>query len=423
MVRCSSRRSMAKRAVTLGISALGILHVSHASAAPRGFGSRETALAGAVSANVSDFTANYYNPAGLVLARGPIVGIGYFRTDANMTQNGAAASSGSGGLTGGLVAPGKLFGRPVALGLGLHSLYLAANVAVSPWDWLQIGGGFAFVSATRARLNITGAADIFRTTQSQLRHEVDADLTAVRYPQVGMRVALSKRAALAVVYRGQYNLGVDISARVNADIAGLTTARYEYENHTIMDFLPQQLVVGGAWEVSDAVHLMADMTWVNYSAREAPDEPRVSLDIPAPRGGWPANITPPSIAPTTAGATSAPSPYHDRMVPRVGVEVRVLDVSHVEGLVRAGYEYNKSVTDRVDDPDRHAGSVGLGIRLVRPASILPGEVRLDTHFRLSAPVKDPIPSPSGPCADDLTVGSITNFGATLSVALDRTPSP
>ena len=29
-------------------------------------------------------------------------------------------------------------------------LYLAANLALSPWPWLQIGGGVSFMSSTRA---------------------------------------------------------------------------------------------------------------------------------------------------------------------------------------------------------------------------------------------------------------------------------
>ena len=35
-----------------------------------GFGSRSTAMGGAVSASARDFSANYYNPSGLALARG-----------------------------------------------------------------------------------------------------------------------------------------------------------------------------------------------------------------------------------------------------------------------------------------------------------------------------------------------------------------
>ncbi len=413
--------STSLRGVLFGTSiVLGVAFAHPATAAPRGFGSRETALAGGVSADVSDFTANYYNPAGLARARGPGIGIGYFRTDARITSQGQESSTGSGGLTGGLVAPGRLFGRPVALGLGLHSLYLAANVAVSPWDWLQIGGGLAFISATRARLNITGSADIFRTTESQLRHEVDTDLTAVRYPQAGVRVALSDRVALALVYRGQYKLGVDISARVTAGISGLTTARYEYDNQTVNDFLPQQVVLGGAWTVTDALRVLGDATWENYSARDTPDEPRVSLDIPAPRGGWPPNIAPPSIPPTTAGASTLPTPWKDRVVPRVGIELRVLDTGRFQGFVRGGYEFGRSITGRPDDPSRHAASFGLGARLVRPASFLPGEVRLDTHVRLSVPLTTPRAAPdAGSCTDDETVGRSTNIGATLSIALER----
>ena len=46
-----------------------------------GLGSREAAMGGAAAADVSDFSANYYNPAGLARARGLEIAIGYFRDE------------------------------------------------------------------------------------------------------------------------------------------------------------------------------------------------------------------------------------------------------------------------------------------------------------------------------------------------------
>ena len=70
-------------------------------------------------------------------------------------------------------------------------LFLAANLAIRPLRWLEIGGGVAFLAATTGPLRASrGTADILNPYDSQLRHEVDADLTAVRYPQVGARVQI-----------------------------------------------------------------------------------------------------------------------------------------------------------------------------------------------------------------------------------------
>src|SRR3974390_2501681 len=53
-----------------------------------GFGSRETAMGGAVAADVRDFSAGYYTPAGLALAPGFELSAGYFRADHSLTMNG-----------------------------------------------------------------------------------------------------------------------------------------------------------------------------------------------------------------------------------------------------------------------------------------------------------------------------------------------
>ena len=86
-----------------------------------GFGSRETAMGGAVAADVSDFSAGYYNPAGLAKARGFELSIGYFRADHFLSMNGM--NSGVDpvkGIVGGAVVPGKVYGLPFAIGVGLN---------------------------------------------------------------------------------------------------------------------------------------------------------------------------------------------------------------------------------------------------------------------------------------------------------------
>src|SRR5262249_34427147 len=122
------------------------------------------------------------------------------------------------GLSGGLVVPGKLAGvLPFAFGIGtylpdtglsrIHALrqetprwalyddrtstvFLAATLAVRPPSWLELGGGVAFLAATTGRFAISGQADILHPYDSQLRHEVDADLTSIRYPLLGARFKL-----------------------------------------------------------------------------------------------------------------------------------------------------------------------------------------------------------------------------------------
>ena len=443
----------ARRRATGALVIVGaIASAARASANPLdtfGFGSRGTALGGATSADVKDFSANYYNPAGLALAHGVELSLGYFRADHALEINGKDNHVDPvKGLVGGLVVPGKLLGIPFAFGLALHlpddrisrvralrqeqprwelydnrnqRLYLATNVAVSPFEWLQIGGGLSFMSSTEGRLDISGSADVTQPEHSELRHEVDANLTAIRYPQAGIRVALSPRVALSAVYRGEFKLKLDLKARLHGDIEGLTTALYDLETHSVNAFLPQQLVFGGSWLLTDDLRANLDATWVNWSAYVAPvAKLDVTLDIPPPQGGWPASITPPT---TPAPQHIVPIVMHDRVVPHLGVEWRAVHRATWEAFARAGYEYAKSpiaaqtgVTNYVDR-DRHSVSFGIGARLLAPLRELPGDVRFDAHVQYSDLRKATTTKadPSDFVGDYTADGHIWNVGLTATV--------
>lgn len=419
-----------------------------------GFGSRETAMGGAMVAETKGFAANYYNPAALTRSRGLELGIGYFRADHTLLMNDKDTGVDPvKGISGGVVAPGRVLSIPFALGIGVHlpddrisrvralrqeqprwelydnrnqRLFLAANLAIQPVKWLSIGGGLAFMSSTRGRLDISGGANVFNPDSSSIRHEVDADLTAVRYPQAGVRVELSDRVALAAAYRGQFRLTLDLEARLVGDISGLTTARYDLITHSVNNFMPQQAVFGGSWALTKSVRATFDATWVNWAAYVAPvAELDARLDIPAPAGGWPSTITPPT---TPAPVKIEPLRLHDRVVPRAGIEWRVLGDRAVSGFLRAGYEYSKSpieaqvgLTNYVDR-DRHTISLGLGATLEELLPELPGALSIDGHVQVSELVTATTTKASAAdVVGDYTAGGrIVNLGVTAGFAFDRT---
>jgi long-chain fatty acid transport protein len=401
-----------------------------------------------VAADVRGVPASYYNPAGIVRSRGLAIQIGYFRADhlleTNGKDNGVDPVK---GINGGVVAPGCIFGIPFAFGIAVHlpddrisrvralrqeqprwelydnrnqRLFLAANLAIEPFPWLEIGGGLSFMSSTRGRLDITGSANIFQPDDSQLRHEVDADLTAVRYPQAGARVELSDRAALAAVYRGEFQLALDLSAHLQGDVSGITTALYELETHSVNNFLPQQVVLGGSWLLLRDLRVNADATWINWSAYVPPvARLGVNLDIPPPQGGWPATITPPT---TPAPTKIEPLKMHDRVVPRVGLEWRAWGTRKTDVFARTGYEVSKSpiepqtgLTNYIDR-DRHTVSLGAGVTLRGLARELPGALSLDVHYQWSELVKDTTlkSSPADFVGDYTARGRIHALGASLS---------
>src|SRR4029077_5703252 len=86
-----------------------------------GFGARGAAMGGAVAADVRDFTANYYNPAGLALAHGFELSIGYVDVVHSLSMNGQDNNVDPvKGLVAGAVVPGRVFGAPFAIGVGLY---------------------------------------------------------------------------------------------------------------------------------------------------------------------------------------------------------------------------------------------------------------------------------------------------------------
>jgi long-chain fatty acid transport protein len=422
-----------------------------------GFGSRETAMGNAAAAETRGFAANYYNPAALVRSRGLELSLGYFRADHALAMNGRDNGVDPvKNINGGLVVPGALFKVPFAFGLAVHlpddrvsrvralrqeqprwelydnrnqRLFLAANLALEVFPWLQIGGGLSFMSSTRGQLNISGSANILRPDDSQLRHEVDADLTAIRYPQAGVRVAVSESVALAAVYRGEFQLGLDLGAHLAGDISGLTTARYDLETHSVNNFLPRQGVLGGSWRLGKDVKAAFDATWVNWSAYVPPvARLDVVLDIPAPPGGWPATISPPQAP---AATRIVPLRMHDRVIPHLGVEWRAVATRRFEGFLRAGYEYAKTpiepqsgLTNYVDR-DRHTVSLGLGATARDLAHELPASLALDLHAALSELITTTTQKASAAdfVGDYTAGGHILNLGATLTVAFDGTASP
>ena len=417
-----------------------------------GFGSRETAMAGAMSADVKGWTSSYYNPANLARSRALEIGVGYFRASHHLEINGNDTGVDPvKGFNGGLVAPGSLFKIPFAFGLAVHlpddrisrvralrqeqprwelydnrnqRLWLAANLAIEPFDWLWIGGGLSFMSSTRGRLDIGGRANVFQPDSSQLRHEVDADLTAIRYPQAGLRVQPLEKLALALAYRGEFQLGLDLTAHLEGDISGLTTALYDLHTVSVNNFLPQQVVLGAAYDFTKDFKATFDATWIEWSAYVAPvAKLDAVLDIPPPQGGWPSTITPPQ---TPAPTRIEPLRMKDRIVPRLGLEWRPFTFRKVDGFVRGGYEMALSpieaqtgLTNYVDR-DRHTGSIGIGTTLKNLADELPGALMLDAHLQWSELVTETTlkDSPADYTGDYTAGGRLINVGVSMSFAFD-----
>ena len=415
-----------------------------------GIGSRSVAMGGAVAADVHDFSANYYNPSGLVRAEGTDLSLGYMTTAHRLEINGHDSRIDPvRGIVGGLVTPGRIGSVPFAFGLATHLsddrisrartfrredprwvlydnrsqlLYLSANIALAPIDGLALGGGLSFLAATRGGFSITGRAVLPDATgateyDSELRHEVDADLTAIRYPQAGITVSPKDWLDLALVYRHEASVDLEIDAVLDGEVQRqvLTVdAQYELVSRTINHFLPRQAVLGASARPIETLRLGFDLTWVDWSSYESPiSRSRTTLDIALPSLAPPPPEPSPKIDPK----------LRDRFVPRLGVEWTLPVAAKLAVPLRAGYLFEASpvppqtgATNFVD-ADRHALSLGSGIVVDEPGELLPGNLRFDLHAQLSLlPERTTLKkNPADFVGDYRAGGSILAVGGTFSV--------
>ncbi len=438
------------------LGALGWSARAHASPADAfGLGSRSTALGGAVSASCADFSANYYNPAGLVQAQGMQLSLGTMWAEHALEMNGRDSQVDPvHGLVGGLVAPGKLGSLPFAFGIAAHLsderisrartvrqdqprwvlydnrsqlLYLAVNGALRPLPWWSVGGGVAFLASTRGAFSVRGTAVLPNGTgqrsefDSRLEHEVDADLTSVRYLQLGTTLHPSEDWAVSLAYRQSakiaLKIGAELRGTVDAQILQVP-AYYALDSRTANAYLPEQWVLGAAYHPTPRWTLGADLQLVRWSGYESPvsrSSTVLEVEVPGNLVDIPASPKPSKVI--------APG-FSDRLVPRVGAEVRLPVATAVELPLRLGYALERSpvpaqtgLTNFVD-ADRHLLSAGAGVAWLRPGAWLPGALTLDLHSQLSLlPERVTLKqSPADYVGDYRARGWILNLGASLGVA-------
>ncbi len=458
MIAGARTPQMHHRIAALVASASALLYSMSARANPLdmyGFGARNVAMASAMSAAANDGAANYYNPAGLLLARSTRIDIGYQYAVNTLLSNGHDNQVDPvHGLSAAMVLPSRVFGLPFAFGFALYlpddrlarsrllaqqqprwelyenrvqRLYFAANLAFAPVPWLRFGGGVSYIASTRGRLAVSGEIDVARPANSVLQHSIDADVYTVYYPQAGVQVDVLPNLTFGIVYRGEFTFRLDLDA--NVDVLGVTgnprdpanrdTPRYpgtiRLSERAATAFLPAQGVLGAAWTPIPALTLVADLTYVNWSRYVNPTanlDVTVRFDIPPAL-----NIQAPVVP--RPDVVQEPR-FRDTLVPRFGVEWRRPVRIH-ELALRAGYRYDASpVPEQVAretnfmDSTRHVLSAGAGMRFQLPGSST-RSLRADIVFDLQIlePRTVRKDDPADIVGDYRLSGYVTNIGVTL----------
>jgi long-chain fatty acid transport protein len=424
--------SLARVLIAIGIAlAIAGGDAARASAQPMdtyGMGSRSIAMGGAVTADVADFSANYYNPAGLVRGEHVRIGLGWQGAHHELAIDDLDSNVDSvHGLVTGLVVPGNIDGFRFAFGLGLHlnddrvsrtralptsrprwelydnrphRTFLATHLAVRPWDWLLIGGGISFLSYSSNELALRGDIDALRPDGgTRLEHEVHASLSTIRYPQAGIMVMPIPELSFGLVYRGQFSLDNSLLARVgmpgvSSDTRLLVSeytipAYFHLVSQSVNAFVPQQLSLGASWSPTAEVRINAEVTWVNWSAYVSPiGSSTIVLDIDP-------SALPPELRDMIRvpgeirGSSPIAANFEDRFVPRIGVEGIAVRDPALEVTVRGGAFYEQSPVPEQQgianlvDTDRIALSAGAGLRLTQLRPLIDGWLAFDLHLQWS----------------------------------------
>jgi long-chain fatty acid transport protein len=391
-----------------------------------GFGSRSTALGGAVSAEVSDASANYYNPAGLAWAQATelVTGVVHFAPQLRKGDTPSAVA----GVTAwqlGLVVPGRFLNVPVAFGLAAQlsgkriarvvtfteddqrwflyehrpeQLFLVSNIALRPLRNLSVGAGFGFLASTDGLLRVTGELEqpVAGASEfdSRLQHEVLAELSNVRYPNFGVRWQASDMFDFALVYRGEGTVTLDVDSEITGDIQfgslSLPT-RYLLYSKTVQSWIPQQLTLGVHLTPHPVLGLSLDLSWIDWSGLPSPVSATSSeLSVDAQGALFPLPPLPPATQLESAHA-------RDRLSPRIGVEVRQ-EHGPLPWRARTGYAFAPTGLEAGSSPnlldcDAHVVSVGGGVEALRLSAR--GTLELDAHGQWGQLVGRPQQGPTG----------------------------
>ncbi|MCI0636500.1 MAG: outer membrane protein transport protein [Actinobacteria bacterium] len=357
-----------------------------------GFGGRAPALGGAYTALASDYTATYYNPAGLVGTRDGSFGAGFSFADYGLEfdPDGGTASSDdteriedlsalSFGVTKTFGQPGT-FANRVSLGIGIFlptRKVVGATVTTAPGEprffmygeqrdkiailpaaafkiyegedghTLSIGAGLSALADIDGRfeINVFGNARPFVVEQ-----ELEYDAA----PIVGLFWWPLPWLSFGAAYRGELSLKAQIETPIDLDGDPATAPDVQLDLEAITLFSPQQVQVGFAIDplvpfdpTLDWLTISVDVTYVAWSDF---DDPFLVVDA----GGG-------------AGSAQVDPDFDDIFIPRLGIEIAPIKYL----AVRLGYFFQPTPVPDQDvtganetnilDADKHVVSFGVGI--------------------------------------------------------------
>ncbi len=373
-----------------------------------GHSPRAVARGGAVTADATDFTATYYNPAMLVLRRDINFGFAFdhARTDARVERSTFEKPLDCtycdpldwSGYDVGLLFPlaGKVKNR-LALGLGLHlpSTRLVSTRAPDPnrpfwYMWhndpdrivvflgagIRITDRFTVGVGTQALADLVGNGAAVRVDlfAREVRfREIDSHLATTFGPTAGAYFEPLDGLRFGLNYRSQMRLFYSIPADITLEGIGQLNLIISGYNH----FTPHTVTAGVAWDPLPELTLSLD---ANYQTWSRAPSPYVRIQVDLSGDTLAALGLDEAMDLDTRDVDSVSPGLKDTVTTRVGAEYRVSD----RFAARAGLFYrptpvprqNASLTNILDG-NALGVSGGIGFSFADPLEVFAEPIIID----------------------------------------------
>lgn len=371
-----------------------------------GFNPRGLAMGNAQTVGADDFTAVYYNPASLTIAKDPSFGFGFLLSrpklhidfDKAERPIGDLEPPGSDGVTFGTLFPlaGSRAANRAAVGLAINvptsslldgqaldpaiphwymfqalprRIVAALGIAVAPWDWISVGAGVQILAGVTGQLDYE--LDVVAGRFS--RKTVTFDIEPKASPMFGLEVRPIEGLRIGAAYRASIASNVDLPVAI--EITGI--ADLEVLTMFTVQYTPHQISFGASYRIPGLDLLVSvDVLYALWS--KAPD-PSVASSIDV--GGTlfeGTGLDEALDAPAPGQERAVDLGFRDVLVPRIGLEQKLGPV-----FLRAGYGVRPSPTPEQTsgtnyvDATTHEFSVGAGVRFRDPLGLLANPLIVD----------------------------------------------
>lgn len=391
-------RRRAACALSFTFALLGSIRVAHANTpeALFGLGARTNALGGAGTALANDFTAVYYNPAGLGYCGRSEVGLDLrhamhsirMRTtnpdlpEMEPVQDSTRATVGACFRMPYRLSLGIIFGtglqRPASIdqstvndtpqyllyGESHQQLTIGFGLAYRPVRQLSIGLGASVIINSALDIDVYAPIGVMvgEGVYDELTFDLHWDLSPTAAPYIGVIVQPIPELRLAITYRGplKHHLDIPVPTSVSTGefLPGVPALELELPLIVTADtwYQPRELAIGVTAEPIPSLTITADLTWYNYSAYNSSPFPFLGASWDPTSNSF--------LTALVALPERDPIGFRDVWQPRVGVEGRLLDGRLA---IRGGYSVRRAAVaipqvrnTNIFDNTINAISVGAG---------------------------------------------------------------